>query len=495
MENREAVNIFREVAQAAGDIVFRYDLLTRKFMQYSDKIELSKYGSWLYDFDNAMISSEMIYSEDIDNFRKLMARVKEGDRGNIEGPFRMRVHVSSDYRWHYLVACTNYDKGVPTDVVGRITDVHRLITNEYLKRPDSHETKPDMMDLLDRNTMFDTIIRFEHKFKNDIMAACIIFNLPAYDVIISRLDMEKSQEFLINLIRRIRRHFPHDALVGRVDIHRFAVFTSELYSPADIGEAVARCRRDIAEYGGQYRELLGGAEFDTSVGVDLENNREGVGVIVYGRAQQALDEADKKGPGSVVFYRDKDEKKQSDNVDMQGAQDMIMEYTLTMVGHEPQVRADVFPRIASSARALAEKLAVKYGFERAAVSLCKDGRYDECGQWKSSRIRHIPDGSLLHVRGPKDKIEEKVDFWEPYIVHDVFSYPDSSWYGRMVGATAVRSFIQAGFECSNGLRGIVSFEYYTKPHAWKERELELFDTVKYVADFYARYMDNEQKEV
>ena len=74
MGNRENESIFKEVAQAAGDIVFRYDLLTRKFMQYSDRIELSKYGSWLYDFDNAMISAEMIYSEDIDNFRKLMAQ-------------------------------------------------------------------------------------------------------------------------------------------------------------------------------------------------------------------------------------------------------------------------------------------------------------------------------------------------------------------------------------------------------------------------------------
>lgn len=44
---KEAGDIFREVAQAAGDIVFRYDLKTKKFMQYSDKSELSKYGSWL----------------------------------------------------------------------------------------------------------------------------------------------------------------------------------------------------------------------------------------------------------------------------------------------------------------------------------------------------------------------------------------------------------------------------------------------------------------
>ncbi|MGN1187791.1 MAG: hypothetical protein ACI4R6_04805 [Lachnospiraceae bacterium] len=495
MGNREAVSIFKEVAQAAGDIVFRYDLQTRKFMQYSDKIELSKYGSWLYDFDNAMISAEMIYSEDIDNFRKLMARVKEGDGGNIEGLFRMRVHVSADYRWYCLIACTNYDKGVPTDVVGRITDVHRLMTDENLKGLGSHEDKPDMMEFLDRNTMFDTIVRFEQKHKNDTMVACIVFNLPAYDTIISRLDMEKSREFRINLIRLIRRNFPYGALVGRVDIHRFAVFTAGLNSPADIGEAIAKSRQDIKEYGGRYQEQLGDVKLDIIVGVDLENNCEGIGAIVYGRAQKALDEANKRGLGGVVFFSDKAEKKHTDNADVRVTKDAIVEHALRMMSDESQASSNIFPRIASSVKDLAEKLAAKYGFERASVSLCSEGQYEECGQWKSARIGQIPDGSLLHIRGPKDNIEEKVDFWEPYIVHDVFSYPDSSWYGRMVGATAVRSFIQAGIECSNGLRGIVSFEYYTQPHVWKERELELFDTVKYVADFYARYMDNEQKEV
>ena len=60
---KEAGDIFREVAQAAGDIVFRYDLKTKKFMQYSDKSELSKYGSWLQDFDFAMVNKERLFSQ------------------------------------------------------------------------------------------------------------------------------------------------------------------------------------------------------------------------------------------------------------------------------------------------------------------------------------------------------------------------------------------------------------------------------------------------
>lgn len=494
METREE-NIFKEVALAAGDIVFRYDLVTLKFMRYSDKIELSRYGSWLYDFDNALIGAEMIHPEDTDTFRMLMERVKKGDGRNIEGMFRMRIHASGDYRWQHLTACTIYKNGIPVEVVGRATDVHRLMTDGSLGGMDERIDKNDMTGLLDRNTMLDTIARFERIHKNDFMAACIIFNIPAYDAVVSRLDMEKSREFLINLIRCIRRNFPFGTLVGRVDIHRFAVFTSELNSPADIGEAVSKCMQSIMDYGRKYREQLGEKQLLCSVGVDLESNHEGVGAVIYSRAQKALEKANEKGLGRVSFFSDKEEKTLTEKNESHGQQDMITEYALGIMSNNPQAGSGISLDIAASIKGLAKSLSDKFGFERAAVSVCRDGQYEECGQWKSDCIKQLPEGSLLHIMGAKEDIEEKVNFWEPYIVHDVFSYPDSSRYGRMVGTTAVRSFIQTGFECSNGIRGIVSFEYYTQPHVWKEREIELFDTVKYVADFFAKYIDNGQEEV
>ena len=95
---REVGDIFREVSQAAGDIVFRYDIVTEKFMQYSDRSELAKYGAWLSDFDSSMINAKMIYPDDVEAFQKLADRIKSGDVGTIEGFFRLRLHISADYR-------------------------------------------------------------------------------------------------------------------------------------------------------------------------------------------------------------------------------------------------------------------------------------------------------------------------------------------------------------------------------------------------------------
>ena len=79
-------------------------------------------------------------------------------------------------------------------------------------------------------------------------------------------------------------------------------------------------------------------------------------------------------------------------------------------------------------------------------------------------------------------------FWAPYIVPDVHSYPDSSDYGRKKKNSAVTSFAQAGFECNDGIRYIVSFEYYTQSYVWSEEKLNALNIIKYAADFCMKYI-------
>ena len=93
-------------------------------------------------------------------------------------------------------------------------------------------------------------------------------------------------------------------------------------------------------------------------------------------------------------------------------------------------------------------------------------------------IRHPPRSPLSSSSAASDVYKRQV-----------YSYPDSSEYGRMVGLSSVRSFAQAGFECTDGVRVIVSFEFYRKPHVWNADEINAFNTVKQVADFCARYIE------
>ena len=174
---RETGDIFREVSQAAGDIVFRYDIVTEKFMQYSDRSELAKYGAWLSDFDSSMINAKMIYPDDVETFQKLADRIKSGDVGTIEGFFRMRLHISADYRWYRLLARTKFEQGVPVEVLGRVTDVHDYMASPKEKAVGTIGHIMDMMGLSDEKEVIETLERYASKHKSDVMLACVIYDI------------------------------------------------------------------------------------------------------------------------------------------------------------------------------------------------------------------------------------------------------------------------------------------------------------------------------
>lgn len=491
----EAGDIFREVAQAAGDIVFRYDLKTKKFMQYSDRSELSKYGSWLQDFDLAMVNANMIYREDIDDFLKLTAGIKRGDAGTIEGIFRMRLHVSSDYRWYRLIARTKFDSAGAVEVLGRVTDIH----NYMMKAEGKTHTyeimghKIDMMGFSEPAHVKKDIVRFVKKHRTDTMLACILFDIPEYDNIVCELSKAKSEEFFISLLRRIKSGFPHGTFVCKVDVHRFALFSGGFAGANELLEAVTGSMKEIAALGLQYEQQLFGRPLDVYAGIDFECNHEGIENVIYERAITTLENMSRENAGKISFYKKPDEDVTGFEAASSEQEDMIAEYIIELLeDEEPDEIPDkdeVKAHVRACIHILLEKVALRYGFDRVSMSICTNGEYERYAQWSDAQLADIPEGCLLNIEGDQKMIESKVNFWEPYIVNDVYSYPDSSEYGRMVGLSSVRSFAQSGFECTDGVRVIVSFEFYRKPHVWNVGEIDAFNTVKHVADFCARYIE------
>lgn len=492
---KEAGDIFREVAQAAGDIVFRYDLKTKKFMQYSDKSELSKYGSWLQDFDFAMVNANMIYREDIDDFFKLTAEIKSGAAGTIEGIFRMRLHVSSDYRWYRLVARTKCDSTGAVEVLGRVTDIHNYMIKAEEKRH-TYEImghKIDVRGFSEPAHIKNDIVRFVKKHRADTMLACILVDILEYDNIVCVLSRAKSEELLISLLRRIKSCFPHGTFVCKVGVHRFALFSGGFAGANELLESVTGSMKEIAALGRQYEQQLLGRPLDVYAGIDFESNHDGIENVIYERATAALENMQREKTGKISFYKKPDEDVTGYEAASSEQEDMIAEYIIELLeDEEPDEIPDkdeVKAHVKACIHILLEKVAIRYGFDRVSMSICTDGGYERYAQWSGAQLSDIPEGCLLNIEGNQKMIESKINFWEPYIVNDVYSYPDSSEYGRMVGLSSVRSFAQAGFECTDGVRVIVSFEFYRKPHVWNADEINAFNTVKQVADFCARYIE------
>ena len=333
---KEAGDIFREVAQAAGDIVFRYDLKTKKFMQYSDKSELSKYGSWLQDFDFAMVNANMIYQEDIDDFFKLTAEIKRGDEGTIEGIFRMRLHVSSDYRWYRLVARTKYDGTGAVEVLGRVTDIHDYMIKAEEKRH-TYEImghKIDVMGFSEPAHVKNDIVHFVKKHRTDTMLACILVDIPEYDNIVCELNRTKSEEFFISLLRRIKSCFPHGTFVCKVGVHRFALFSGGFAGANELLESVTGSMKEIAALGRQYEQQLLGRPLDVYAGIDFESNHDGIENVIYERATAALENMQREKTGKISFYKKPDEDVTGYEAASSEQEDMIAEYIIELLEDE-----------------------------------------------------------------------------------------------------------------------------------------------------------------
>ena len=214
---------------------------------------------------------------------------------------------------------------------------------------------------------------------------------------------------------------------------------------------------------------------DVYAGIDFESNHDGIENVIYERATAALENMQREKTGKISFYKKPNEDVTGYEAASSEQEDMIAEYIIELLeDEEPDEIPDkdeVKAHVKACIHILLEKVAIRYGFDRVSMSICTDGGYERYAQWSGAQLSDIPEGCLLNIEGNQKMIESKINFWEPYIVNDVYSYPDSSEYGRMVGLSSVRSFAQAGFECTDGVRVIVSFEFYRKPHVWNADEI------------------------
>lgn len=484
MAEREINRVFRDAAYLAGDIVFCYDMITGKFMHYSDKSELSRYGSWLTNFDQVICQAGMIHPEDMDSFTDIVTRMKAGASGTMEGTIRIRFSARGEYHYYHILARTNYDKGVPVEVIGRAVDIQAFVTaNEARLKENAHAYQDG--GVKDKDDFIDYIIRYSRSHKTKDFLTCAIFRIPNYDEIIDNMTPEETREYMVNLTRRIRRCFPHDAVVARIGAHRLGVFSGEVPGHVEAGQLIARATQEIKESGTPY-----GVKLDIWTGVCAEPNlNNNDGLSIYDKAQAALDKAKTYPEEKVVFYAPDRRKKHTtvDN-DVQETDDMVVEYALRLLGEGDEINGDVKMKIGSIITALMERVGHKYGVDRVAISLCRTTEYEEYLHWENEQIAHLPEGMLLHVNGNERDIESKVNLWEPYILNNVDSYPDDSIYGQTIRFSAVKSVLQNGFECSNGYRCIVSLEYYNQVHYWTEDDIRILDRMKYIAEFCIKYV-------
>lgn len=480
----EQNDIFAYISKKAGDIVFKYCYKNGWFEQFSNVFALEKHGTKYVNGKTDFIYPGMIHEDDLNFFNDCINNIKTGKAGNIDGIFRMRINASSDYRWYRLYVQTVYENELPLEAIGRITDVNEVINRFDKIKNISSTYENDMQGIVDREAFLGEIVKYG-KTHNSGTLGCILINIPAYDNVINRSTKQEAKEFNTNLIRRIRRAFPYGAYVGRIGVHRFGVFVGGMSFLTDVGPSIDKVRANLKELGVQYNVMI-----HANLGVCFENYTPGIEDIVFERATEALENADRKGIGIVEFYNSKKAEDKNDTAKQSGKGLFSDVLSFLRLGQKHVDKANVSLAKTDATQwldILIDRVRQEYGIERISVSLKADDEYKEFKAWSSTETSNMPDWCLLHVNGKAKDIEGKISTEIPYIVNDVSSYPDDSEYGRMLNITSVKSVAQIRFVCTNGMTGIVSIEKYSGSYTWHKEELVVLEVSKYIAEICSRY--------
>ncbi len=474
-------DVFKEVAVMAGDIVFRYDLLTRKFMQYTDREEVSKYGAWMFNLEKTTEYAKMVHDNDRDRYSELIKSITEGNRRFIEGEFRLKMQGDREYSWYRITGKTIYNNDRAVEVIGRISNI-----NHYKNAVDLAKIKYTAAGIMGADEFLSMILKKCADADLYTQFVCIQAEIPEYYEMFAAVKEQDSGELLINIMSRLKRCFSYGCIIGRLAFNRFGIFTSDMNQIMDIIPSINAFKNSISDMGALY-----GIDAHVNAGVSILINSEGAANNLLSNSYDALKEASYQKEVGVVFYSKKVEA---------AAKDALAEHETGY--HNAQIPPtgkslisygyNILMERHSCRESVARVLEVATAFcsvERACVYLVTRKGYEKYVSWESDALKEVSDAALLKLNSDKQLIESGLSVDKPYIVDDVRNYPDDSEYGMMINSSGVLSVAQYMFECNNGVKGIVSFENYKQPHTWCDKDFESIKGMGSIAEFYSRYDD------
>ena len=466
MNNADA---YRIAASMTGEIIFNYDISTHKLMMYSDKAEISKYGSWIYGFKNTFTSQSKIHEEDQEIFDEFAEFVEDGASAYYENSFRMALGNSGDFKPYHVVARTIYDGNKqPEAVVGKFIDVDKM---KELLLINVSDNKRKSTDLVDESAFISRL--YAHKpVSDDTELAVICFKVEDIDSITEKLGKEGTKSFFKDIVRRVRRSFMYKVSVGQLADSTFGIFVRNIGDISVLLDAFENFRSSI--YGLCYSN---GVSTRTDYGICTMKEKDfyKLPVAIYQKAAEALSVAAKRSQASVVFAKE-DMKDYSEDEEREREEKAFLDELL-------ESSCSQFAAGKGFVRVLKDTFAKAGAYihaDRISFNLRNDGVYDEYLVWESESTSDIRNGNLLHITGDAGVYEKKITT-KGYIRNDVYDYPDDSEYGRKLLSSSVKSVAQIMYEHENAdgsiSVGILSAENYKETHYWSKSEIRTIVTL------------------
>ncbi len=219
---------YRIVASESDDVIFEISLKDKAFVANENFHKL--FGYCLLHWDEEQIR-EMVYSDDVENFREMLKAVRE-DARLIKDNLRIRGAEGS-YIWcHVLVATLKDEKGKPMRVLGKITDIDvQMQETEWLRRKAQQDS---LTQLYNKQTTHNLIQRFITREGKDGVHGLIIVDVDDLKIINDTYGHLYGDAVLTGLAGKMRELFRSTDIVGRIGGDEFLVFLKNVNSRAQL---------------------------------------------------------------------------------------------------------------------------------------------------------------------------------------------------------------------------------------------------------------------
>lgn len=214
------LELYRTVTSMTGDVIFSYDIVNDVMHFYSDRAEMSKYGSQINNFFSLLENTKSIKTKELQIFEMIHRKMVTGESGYFDIKTKLPGRYSNN-KLYRITGKTVYDSdNCPESIVGRIVELEE----QEIDKQEENLNIDQLTGLLADNYFRAAVSDYMISNSNNEDALYVIINVDNFRNVCMQKEQETESEILINVAQRIKRVFTENAIIGRVGYDEFAVF-------------------------------------------------------------------------------------------------------------------------------------------------------------------------------------------------------------------------------------------------------------------------------
>lgn len=282
--------LFKAVVELSDELFFALDIRTSLIQYYGKRRQPFGLSTNYYRFPEEIIDADLIYPDDIPDFRKLSENMKKGVYEQLDLRF---VFLNGTWRYYQVEYQTLYNrKGEPVFSIGKAVDVNE---KKELEIRSTVDALTDCLNKITTEKRIEEILKREQEGSH----ALFIIDIDDFKSVNDTLGHHFGDLVLGEAAKHLKSCFRKQDIIGRIGGDEFIVFVANVL---DKNVLVRQAEKMIQGFHAIYSNNKQSYKISGSIGIacypeDGKNYEE-----LYKAADKALYQSKDRGKDGYTFY-------------------------------------------------------------------------------------------------------------------------------------------------------------------------------------------------